>query len=323
MIAGFEQPDEGRIVLHGAGRAPPSRRTAGPSNMVFQQYALFPHMSVYDNVAFGLKVKRVPRGEHRDRDRSRSCSVVELEGLERRRTAPALRRPAAAGRARAGARQPAGGAPARRAARRARREAPQADAARAEADPARARDDVRLRDARPGGGARDVRPDRGHERRPRRADREPARDLRASARRAFVADFIGSLNALELRVDELVGGYAVMRLGEGERVVVAVGGDATDRRRRSASPCAPSGCRSTGRERRADGGSRLEGTIAEIVYLGMYTQFHVDTPAGRVVSPPPRRRVARRAARSAPASRSPGTPEHASLLDERLRSTVA
>ena len=43
---------------------PPNRR---PLNMVFQQYALFPHMSIYDNVAFGLKVKRVPRGEHRER----------------------------------------------------------------------------------------------------------------------------------------------------------------------------------------------------------------------------------------------------------------
>src|SRR3954449_12303347 len=60
MIAGFETPDEGRILLQGRdGTAiAPNRR---PVNMVFQQYALFPHMSIYDNVAFGLKVKRVPR----------------------------------------------------------------------------------------------------------------------------------------------------------------------------------------------------------------------------------------------------------------------
>src|SRR5437667_8394584 len=66
MIAGFEQPDAGRIVLQGEDvtKVRPNRR---PVNMVFQHYALFPHMSVYDNVAFGLKVKKVPRVEHRER----------------------------------------------------------------------------------------------------------------------------------------------------------------------------------------------------------------------------------------------------------------
>ncbi|MGE5409234.1 MAG: ABC transporter ATP-binding protein, partial [Syntrophothermus sp.] len=78
MIAGFEMPDEGRIVLHGQDVTSvlPSRR---PVNMVFQQYALFPHMSIYDNVAFGLKVKRAPRGEHRERVHE-ILRVVELEG---------------------------------------------------------------------------------------------------------------------------------------------------------------------------------------------------------------------------------------------------
>ena len=127
-------------------------------------------------------------------------------------------------------------------------------------DPGRARHDVRLRHARPGRGARDVRPDRGHERRPGRADRQPARDLRASRRPPFVADFIGSLNALELTVDELVGGYAVMRLGEGERVVVPAGAGDAGRRRRCASRSAPSRCRSRRPTAAApDGGSRLEG----------------------------------------------------------------
>jgi spermidine/putrescine transport system ATP-binding protein len=84
MFAGFEVPDEGRIVLHAQDvtSVPANRR---PLNMVFQQYALFPHMSIYDNVAFGLKVKRVPRHEHRDRIHE-MLRVVELEGLERRRT---------------------------------------------------------------------------------------------------------------------------------------------------------------------------------------------------------------------------------------------
>src|SRR6266550_4482119 len=129
MIAGFEQPDAGRIVLQGEDvtHVRPNRRAV---NMVFQHYALFPHMSIYDNVAFGLKVKHVPRDEHRNRIHE-ILRVVELEGLERRRPRQLSRGPAQARRAAA-----------RRAARRARREAAQADAARAEADPNGARHDV-------------------------------------------------------------------------------------------------------------------------------------------------------------------------------------
>src|SRR4026207_1000050 len=66
MIAGFEVPDEGRVLLRGADvtNAAPNHRNV---NTVFQHYALFPHMSVFDNVSFGLELKRVPRGERRDR----------------------------------------------------------------------------------------------------------------------------------------------------------------------------------------------------------------------------------------------------------------
>src|SRR5258705_7552958 len=66
MIAGFVTPDWGRIVMQGndVTGVPPNRR---PVNMVFQQYALFPHMSIYDNVAFGLKMKRAPRRSHHER----------------------------------------------------------------------------------------------------------------------------------------------------------------------------------------------------------------------------------------------------------------
>jgi spermidine/putrescine transport system ATP-binding protein len=101
---------------------------------------------------------------------------------------------------------------------------------------------------------------------------------------AFVADFIGSLNALDLTVDELVGGYAVARLAGSERVVVPIdaGTSAGDSLRIAVRPervqIVPV------ENHMPEGGSRLEGTIAEIVYLGMYTQFHVDTRAGRVMS---------------------------------------
>jgi spermidine/putrescine transport system ATP-binding protein len=83
MIAGFVRPDAGRVLLQerDVTDVPANRR---PVNLVFQQYALFPHMSVYDNVAFGLSVKRVPRAEHRDRVHE-ILGVVSLEGFERRR----------------------------------------------------------------------------------------------------------------------------------------------------------------------------------------------------------------------------------------------
>ena len=62
MIAGFMRPDEGDILLDGAGilDTPPHLR---PLNTVFQRYALFPHLDVYDNIAFGLKLKKVPEDE--------------------------------------------------------------------------------------------------------------------------------------------------------------------------------------------------------------------------------------------------------------------
>ena len=66
LIAGFEQPDEGTLLLNGVDitRMPAEQR---PVNTVFQSYALFPHMSVFDNVAFGLKMAGVGRQETADR----------------------------------------------------------------------------------------------------------------------------------------------------------------------------------------------------------------------------------------------------------------
>jgi putrescine transport system ATP-binding protein len=70
MLAGFESPDAGRIFIDGVDMTgvPPYQR---PVNMMFQSYALFPHMTVEENIAFGLKQETCPR---RDRDRgSRRC----------------------------------------------------------------------------------------------------------------------------------------------------------------------------------------------------------------------------------------------------------
>jgi putative spermidine/putrescine transport system ATP-binding protein len=83
MIAGFELPTEGRILLHGRDvtTVPPFDRDV---NTVFQDYALFPHMSVAENVAYGLVVKKVPRDE-RARRVADALAMVRLTGFDRRK----------------------------------------------------------------------------------------------------------------------------------------------------------------------------------------------------------------------------------------------
>jgi putrescine transport system ATP-binding protein len=83
MLAGFETPDEGRILLNGNDIAQvlPHQR---PVNMMFQNYALFPHLSVRDNIAFGLKRARVAQPEI-DARVAEMVALVKLEGLEKRR----------------------------------------------------------------------------------------------------------------------------------------------------------------------------------------------------------------------------------------------
>ncbi len=79
MLAGFETPSEGRILIDGRdiGRIPPNRR---PVNMVFQSYAVFPHMSVADNVGYGLMVEGLPKAE-RERRVEEALALVKLEGF--------------------------------------------------------------------------------------------------------------------------------------------------------------------------------------------------------------------------------------------------
>src|SRR5438874_2573563 len=220
MVAGFELPDAGRIVLKGSDvtEVPANRR---PVNMVFQQYALFPHMSVYDNVAFGLKVKRVPRAEHRERVQE-MLRVVSLEGLDRRR-----------------ARQLSGGQQQRVALARALVNRP---AALLLDEPLGALDvklrkqmQLELKRIQTELGTTFVYVTHDQEEALAMSDRIAVmnggrveqvgspREIYEHPSTAFVADFIGSLNAIELKVEELVGGYAVMRLGDSERIVVRVG----------------------------------------------------------------------------------------------------
>jgi ABC-type Fe3+/spermidine/putrescine transport system ATPase subunit len=83
LIAGFEAPTAGAILIDGvdAAHEPPYAR---PVNTVFQQYALFPHMSVWDNVGYGLRMRRRPAAEVRERV-GRALEMVQLHGLGDRR----------------------------------------------------------------------------------------------------------------------------------------------------------------------------------------------------------------------------------------------
>jgi spermidine/putrescine transport system ATP-binding protein len=249
--------------------------------MVFQQYALFPHMSIYDNVAFGLKMNHVPRGEHRERIES-MLRIVELEGLERRRP-----------------RQLSGGQQQRVALARALVNTPTALLL----DEPLGALDVKLRRQMQSElkriqrelGTTFVYVTHDQEEALAMSDRIAVmnggrveqigspREIYDHPLTPFVADFIGSLNAVELVVAELVGDLAVGRYGEGERIVVAVDADvrAGDEIRVAVRP-----------ERiridpveasTPEDGSRLGGRIAEVVYLGMFTQFRVETAAGTIL----------------------------------------
>src|SRR6187549_1325327 len=217
MVAGFERPDEGRLLLQGddVTDVPANKR---PLNMVFQQYALFPHMSVHDNVAFGLKVKKVPRKEHNGRIKE-ILRVVELEGLERRRP-----------------RQLSGGQQQRVALARALVNSP---AALLLDEPLGALDvklrkqmQLQLKAIQHELGTTFVYVTHDQEEALTMSDRiavmnggdieqigDP-KEIYEHPRTPFVADFVGSLNAFDLRVDEVSDGVAVMRVNDRERLAV-------------------------------------------------------------------------------------------------------
>jgi putative spermidine/putrescine transport system ATP-binding protein len=83
LIAGFEEPTQGTVYIRGRDvtRVPPHKRDTG---MVFQNYALFPHRSIFDNVAFGLRMRRLPKEDIKKRVTD-ALKLVEMEGLGDRR----------------------------------------------------------------------------------------------------------------------------------------------------------------------------------------------------------------------------------------------
>ena len=281
MIAGFEEPDEGAIRLRGADVVgiPPNRRAV---NMVFQHYALFPHMSVHDNVAFGLKLKKMPRKEQRDRVLE-MLRVVRLEGMERRRPA-----------------QLSGGQQQRVALARALVNRP---AALLLDEPLGALDvklrkqmQLELKRIQLELGTTFVYVTHDQEEALSMSDRIAImnngvvdqigipREVYERPATAFVADFVGVLNGIDFRIDEIDANVAVMRVSDDEQIVVAgVSGSPGDRLKVSVRPervrIHPLGASAP------VGGSLLKGVIAQVVYLGTLTQFHVDTTTGaRVMS---------------------------------------
>ena len=281
MIAGFEQPDEGRILLRGDDltAVAPNHRSV---NMVFQHYALFPHMSIYDNVAFGLKLKKLEKAETKERV-SEMLRIVELEGYEKRRPA-----------------QLSGGQQQRIALARALVNRP---AALLLDEPLGALDvklrkqlQLELKRIQSELGTTFVYVTHDQEEALSMSDRIAVmndglveqigspREIYEHPRTAFVADFIGSLNALDFQVDEVSDGRLVSRVSPRERLVVAAS-NGHGRGESLKVAVRPERIRiALAGEPAPEEGSLLEGVVADVVYLGSVTQFHVDTKVGRVVS---------------------------------------
>jgi spermidine/putrescine transport system ATP-binding protein len=268
MIAGFESPDRGRILLRGddVTPVPPQRR---PVNMVFQSYGLFPHMTVGENVAFGLKIKRVGRDEAATRVEE-ALRTVRLEGL-------ADRRPS----------QLSGGQQQRVALARALVNRP---AALLLDEPLGALDlklrkemQLELKQIHARTGTTFVYVTHDQEEAMTMSDRiavmnggvveqlATPRELYERPASPFVAGFIGVSNLIELRVDRRESGCLVMDLGGGERILAADpgAGDAT-----ATITVRPEWIKlgdgtANGRT------SAVTGTVVDVTYLGSVTQLLV------------------------------------------------
>ena len=281
MIAGFESPTEGAIRLEGVdvSRVPPHKRNV---NTVFQHYALFPHMSIRDNIAFGMRLKRVDKAEQNQRV-AEMLRIVRLEGLEKRKPG-----------------QLSGGQRQRVALARALVNRPRVlllDEPLGALDvKLRKQMQLELKRIQSELGTTFVYVTHDQEEALAMSDRiavmndgvveqiAPPREIYERPVTAFCADFIGSLNAIDFRVDEVAGAQLVSRVSPTERLVV----EAANGHREGDSlklAVRPERIRIAASGRPApEEGSRLEGVVAEVIYLGSLTQFHVDTKLGRVVS---------------------------------------
>ena len=279
MIAGFEEPSSGKIVLAGddVTWTSPRRRNV---NMVFQNYALFPHMSVAENVRFGLKIKRVKDPEAGERVAD-MLAAVRLEGFERR--VPA---------------ELSGGQQQRVALARALANRPEAllldEPLGALALKLRMEMQLVLKSIQQRTVTTFVYVTHDQEEALTMSDRiavmnggrveqvDDPRRLYERPKTSFVAGFIGTSNLLTIPVDDRSGGVATADLGDGMRLTcrdpVTSNGSVTITVRPEKIGLAPW---RPGRAEPADKtGSRVRGTVAENVYLGSMTQLIVEIQTG-------------------------------------------
>ena len=287
MVAGLEEITAGEIRIGDrvVNDVDPRRRDVA---MVFQNYALYPHMTVFDNIAFGLRARRAPKAEIKAPRRERG-QALGLGEPARAQAAPALRRSAPARRDGARDRARAAGLPDGRAAVEPRRAPARADARGGRARPARARRDDDLRHARPGRGDDDGRPRRRHARRRAPADAAIRRRCSTGPSNLFVASFIGSppMNLVQARLEEprrrTRRRASASRSSQSRPSVVAARPGLRRVRRprgRPRHPARSTSASATGDEPRA----RLRGTVRATEALGSELLVHLDVDAEPVLT---------------------------------------
>jgi spermidine/putrescine transport system ATP-binding protein len=280
MIAGFEEPTEGEVFLHGkkVTGVPAHKRDV---NMVFQSYALFPHMSVFENVAFGLRRRGVERSEITRRV-GEMLEIVDLTGREKRRPG-----------------QMSGGQQQRVALARALVNRPRALLLD---EPLGALDlklrqlmQVELKRIQREVGITFVYVTHDQGEALTMSDRIAVmndgcmeqlgspRDIYEHPASKFVAGFIGTSNLLSGEVGEVSGGHAMISYGTDERIVVPL--------RDGAAVSGGQQVELTVRPEKIEigvgsppgDGSAIRGTVSEVVYLGTSTNYQVITSAGAEV----------------------------------------
>jgi spermidine/putrescine transport system ATP-binding protein len=281
MIAGFETPDAGRIVLQGADvtHIPPAKRNV---NMVFQSYGLFPHMTVAENIAFGPKINRHSATEIRERV-TQMLRTVQLEGFEDRRPG-----------------QLSGGQQQRVALARALVNRP---AALLLDEPLGALDlklrkemQLELKQLQARTGTTFVYVTHDQEEAMTMSDRiavmhggvveqlATPRELYQRPATGFVAGFIGTSNLMDVRIDRREGGRLMMDLGEGERIMAPdPGGDQLRIGSGVQITVRPEWIKLASGQVGADA-SHVSGTVMDVVYLGSVTQLIVSLRTGERLS---------------------------------------
>ena len=279
MIAGLELPTHGEVFIQGRpmSRTPPYRR---PVNTVFQNYALFPHLTVVQNVAFSLAVKRAPHAE-RERRAKEALELVRLTGMGDRKPS-----------------QLSGGQQQRVALARALVNRP---AVLLLDEPLGALDlklrkamQIELKHLQSQVGITFIYVTHDQEEALTMSDRiavmnqgrvlqvgDPVTIYDKPAGR-FVADFIGETNFVSGTVESVAGGIAQVRVG-GERVAAGAGGDEVKPGGQVTLMVRPEKLRLA---RPTDGGSpggALTGAIQEVVYIGTDTRYVVGLPSGEVL----------------------------------------